>query len=278
MNILKRFGWMLVLLVSFQSGAQASDLETTAENLMIQNILKQAGVIELLYQIPDWIDQELQNLEATPVPFDAKELKVVRQDLEYNFSTPTLKKTLMAALAKEFELQELRKIHQIFKQPQIKKFHNLQEGTESEYIRADIRSYKAKLKNTTPRGSRVDMVVKLDENLKQSDIEADLKVELRKSLLTSVSWVKSNEVLEEKTLDKELASYRQRVGEEIDGKALIFYLYLFKRTPSNQLNELVTAFGEPEFLRFMKISHNVMLSSIREARSQIPENISLAEN
>ena len=80
-----------------------------------------------------------------------------------------------------------------------------------------------------PRGTRVDMVVQLDDNLQQSDIETDLKVELRKSLLTSVSWVKSNEVLQEATLDKELAGYKRRVGDEIDSKALIFYLYLWHK-------------------------------------------------
>ena len=232
--------------------------------------------MELLYQIPDWIDQELQNLEATPVPFDEKELAFVREDLESNFATSSLKKSLMAALAEDFTLDELRRVQQLFKKPEIKQFHHLQEGTESEYIQADIRSYKAKLKNTVPRGARVDMVVQLDENLKQSDMEADLKVELRKSLLTSVSWVKSHEVLEESTLDTELASYRQRVGEEIDHKALIFYLYLFKRTPSDQLNQVVNIFGEPEFRKFMAVCHQVMLSSVRQGRQKILESMSLA--
>lgn len=278
MKFLKPYVLVMCLWSWVSAPVWASDLESTAEHLMIQSILKQAGVMELLYQIPKWIDQELQNLEATPVPFDQQELAFIREDLESNFAASTLKQSLMAALANDFTLEELRRLRQLFKKPEVKKFHHLQEGTESEYIQADIRSYKAKLKNTNPRGARVDMVVQLDDNLKQSDMEADLKVELRKSLLTSVSWVKSNEVLEESILEKELASYRQRVGEEIDHKALIFYLYLFKRTPSNQLNQVVASFGEPEFRKFMGVCHQVMLSSIRQGRQQILENMSLAGN
>ena len=202
----------------------------------------------------------------------------MRSDLESSFASGPLKERLMTRLSEQFNLQELEQIYEIFKQPQIKKFNDLQQGAQSDYIRADIRSYKAKLKNTTPRGSRVEMVKNLDSNLFQSQLEADLKVELRKSLLTSVSWVKSAELLEEVTLDKELTSYKERVGEEINRKALIFYLYLFKRTPSSQLNQLVDAFGNPAFGKFMATCHAVMLSSVKEARQKITENMSLAGN
>lgn len=278
MRILKSFILVIAFTGILPTNASASDLESAAEHLMIQNILKQAGVMALLYQLPDWIDQEIQNLEATAVPFETKELEFVREDLEANFSALTLKQKLMERLSKDFNIDELRKVHHLYRQPEIKKFHSLQEGTQSEYIRADIRSYKAKLKNANPRGSRVEMVAKLDNNLKQSDLETNLKVELRKSLLMSVSWIKSQEKLNENMLDRALVSYRQRVGDEIDRNALIFYLYLFKRTPSNQLESLVSVFSEPEFVKFMGVCEDVMLSSIREARQQIPENMNLANN
>lgn len=267
----------LLMMAGLQNVAWGKDLQTAAENLMIQNILKNSGVLEIIYQMPDWIDQEMENLEATPVPFNGDELNVVRRDLESSFSSTLLKEKLMARLANRFNLQELRAINQLFKQPDVKQFQHLQAGTENDYIKADIRSYKAKLKNVTPRGSRVAMVKNLDSNLGQSKLEADLKVELRKSLLTSVSWVKSNEVLEEGTLEKELAGYRERVGEEINRNALIFYLYLFKRTPSDQLNELVGSFDEPEFSQFMALCHQEILASIKEARQNIPGNMNLAE-
>lgn len=256
----------------------ANNSEATPEHLMIQNILKNSGVLEIIYQVPDWIEQEIDNLEATPVPFDSKELEFVREDLETGFSTASLKKQLIHRLSQSFTLEELKAINEVFKKPEVKKFQNLQEGTQSDYIKADIRSYKAKLKNVSPRGSRVEMMRNLDSSLQQSKLEADLKVELRKSLLTSVSWIKSKEVLEEKTLEQELSAYRERVGEEINSNALIFYLYLFKRTPSDQLGNLVESFNSEEFSKFMAICHEVMLSSIKEARRRIPDNIKLAGN
>ena len=257
--------------------ALAGDLERTAEHLMIQNILRSAGVLEIIYQVPRWIEQEMDNLEATPVPFDGKELQSVRQDLENAFSTSTLKDRLKERLASQFTLEELTALNDIFKQPDVKQFHDLQEGAQNDYIKADIRSYKAKLKNLTPRGSRVEMVKTLEDNLKHSQLERDLKVELRKSLLTSVSWVKSNELLEEGVLEKELRDYRERVGEELNHNALIFYLYLFKRTPSEKLSSLVASFETPEYAKFMAICHEEMLSSIKESRRKIPDNINLAE-
>ena len=271
--------WLMVFLLMFtltQNIARAADAGTQAEYLMIQNIMKNAGVLEILYQVPDWIEQELQHLEATPVPFDRTELNSVRSDLETAFASDELKERMKKRLSDQFSFAELSAINELFSQPKVQQFHDLQEGTQSDYIRADIRSYKAKLKNMTPRGSRVEMVKTLDENLRQSQLEADLKVELRKSLLTSVSWVKSNELLEEGVLEQELSAYRQRVGEEINRNALIFYLYLFKRTPSPELNQLVTAFQQPDYKRFMAICHEEMLSSIQEARRQIPENMNLA--
>ena len=256
----------------------ANNLEDTAEHLMIQNILKNAGVLEIIYQVPDWIEQELDNLEATPVPFDGRELKTVRKDLESAFSTNALKDRLKERLSSQFTLEELTALNDIFKLPDVKQFQDLQDGTQNDYIKADIRSYKAKLKNLTPRGSRVEMVKNLEDNLQQSQLERDLKVELRKSLLTSVSWVKSNELLEEGVLEKELAGYRERVGEEINRNSLIFYLYLFKRTPSDKLNELVNSFETPGYDKFMSICHQEMLSSIQESRKKIADNINLAGN
>lgn len=268
----------LILTLWLSMAAQASNLEATAEHLMIQNILKSAGVLELIQQMPGWVEQEMSNLQATPVPFDGKELQAVRKDLEISFSAPSMKDKLVAKLSDQFTLEELRAIYSLFKKPDVKRFQDLQDGTENDYIKADIRSYKAKLKSTNPRGSRVEMVKTLDENLHQSKMEVDLKVELRKSLLTSVSWLKSNEILDEGVLEKELSGYRQRVGEEINRNALIFYLYLFKRTPSDQLNNLVSSFDQPNYNKFMAICHQVMLTSIKEARRQIPEDINLAEN
>ncbi|MDX1695567.1 MAG: hypothetical protein R3208_17515 [Ketobacteraceae bacterium] len=268
----------LLVVACWVPRADAGDLETQAEYLMIQNIMKNAGVLEIIYQVPDWIEQEMKNLEATPVPFDHSELTSVRSELESAFSLAALKERLKLRLAEQFTFDELTALNEIFKQPGVKEFHSLQEGTRNEYIKADIRSYKAKLKNMTPRGSRVEMVKSLDENLKQSRLETELKVELRKSLLTSVSWVKSNELLKEGVLEKELSGYRERVGEEINRNALIFYLYLFKRTPSPELNELVSAFQQPDYKRFMAICHEEMLASIKEARRQIPEDINLAGN
>lgn len=272
--------WLLTLLLLAmgQQSALASDLDAAAEHLLIQNILKNAGVTEILYQLPDWVEQEMDHLAATPVPFAGSELQSVRQDLEAAFSTSTLKERLRKRLAGQFTLEELTTLNDIFKQPDVKQFQDLQEGTQSDYIKADIRSYKAKLKNLTPRGSRVDMVRTLEANLKQSDLERDLKVELRKSLLTSVSWLKSNEKLEETLLDRELAGYRQKVGEEINRNALIFYLYLFKRTPSDKLGELVSLFSEPNYEKFMGICHKEVLAGVQESRRNIADDMTLANS
>lgn len=270
--------WLLPLLslTVMQPPVLASDLDAAPEHLMIQNILKNAGVTDIIYQLPDWVEQEMDHLVATPIPFAGSELQSVRQDMEATFSSASLKERLRKRLASQFTLEELTALNDIFKQPDVKQFQDLQEGTQSDYIKADIRSYKAKLKNLAPRGSRVDMVRSLEENLKQSDLERDLKVELRKSLLTSVSWVKSNEKLEESLLDKELASYRKKVGEEINRNTLIFYLYLFKRTPSEKLGELVSLFNDPNYNRFMNLCHEEVLAAVQESRRRIPDDMKLA--
>lgn len=274
---------MLSLTLSVSSWAQSvspGDGDNTHVNLakeqLIAAILQQTGVNDLVVQLPSWIDQELRNLQATPLPVNKKELALVRSGLQGNTTKADFARKLTAGLAKRFSRTELESILALLNQPQSKRFQELRKKTANDYVRSEIRSYKAKLKNTSPRGSRVEMMRNLDNRLFRSQIEADLKVELRKNLLASVSLVKSNKVLKEPLLEKELQAYRQRVGEQIYKEALVVYLYLFKRIPSHKLKEMVNLFADPLFNRFMISCHQTLLTDLRASRESLTGSIALA--
>ena len=82
---------------------------------------------------------------------------------------------------------------------------------------------------------------------------------MRKSLLANVSWMKSSQELPEDVLEKELAEYRQRVGSHINENARVFYLYLFKQTSSNDIQQLITQYKTPEFEVFMGLCEDAIL-------------------
>lgn len=251
--------------------------ENTIQQLIVQQLLHESGIVELLRQLPNLIDQEMANLKATPVPFSDEELIKIRFELERRLAVTELKKHLRDKLQAALSEESLRQVQALLQSQTVEQFKRLQIAMQDESIQYDIRAYKAKVKGDAPRGGRVELMETLNKALYQRRIETDLKVELRKNLLASVSWIKSNELINEAMLEKELAQYRERVLQQIDSDARIYFLYMFKRTPSNELKDLIAAYGAPEFKLFMATCNQALVEAFRTARAESISALSLAE-
>ena len=92
------------------------------------------------------------------------------------------------------------------------------------------------------------------------------------------SQLKSQESIPETMLDDQLRHYRQDVEQQISKNALHAYLYLFKRTPSTQVQDLIQSFDQPAFDNFMSICQAALLDSFRSARAQLQQDMRLANH
>ncbi len=269
---------MLILLCcgSGHQTAHASDLAEASYRVMLQQLLIEAGVVQLIREVPNLIDQELENLKATPLPFTHRELIQIRYELERRLAVQDIKNTIRTQLQTQFDETQLRKVMDLLQRPEVKRFRQLQADMTHESMRQALRAYKAKVKEKAPRGQRVDMLNVLADMVQYGALEADLKVELRKNLLMSVSWIKSNELIPEATLEKELIGYRQRVARQIKEDTLLHLLFMFRRTPTDQLQKLIETYSEPEMKRFLALCHQGIKQAFVNARLQAADEMKLA--
>lgn len=240
--------------------------------------IESSGVSEVLAQANALIEQEIRNLEKAPLGFTSEQLQSISSQFRSRLGSERLKQDMIAKLEQEYSQQKADQLRAVLNSKQLKDLQHLQAQLDDAEVRRAMRSYRIKVQEATPSAQRMQLIVSLDELLQQSTLETELKVELRKQLLATVSHLKTSQTFSEELLDKQLLDYRQVVEGEISENALFAYLYLLKRTPSSKVRDLLVSLDQPAFDQFMAICLQAMQESFRDARQQIQEQVRLAEN
>lgn len=248
------------------------------QRLMIKYALHEAGVYELLRQMPQLISQEIVNLEASAMPLTQQELAHLKTSLKGRLQTSEIKNGIISYLQSRMSEEQMLAVKKVLQAPDITRFKQLQDDADNDVAHDRMRSYKVQLQESSPNKARVGLVEALDSSLGQTRLETEIKVELRKNLLATVSLLKSNQALPEDVLEKELSEYRQRVGSHINENARVFYLYLFKRTPSGDIKKLISRYSAPEFETFMSLCESAIVNAFKKARRDVGNDTALAGN
>lgn len=258
---------MLWLSVATATTAPTQPLPDAARRLVVAQLLHESGVNGLLRQIPLFIDQELDNLAASSMPFTPPELAQLRDQLETRFAVPDIRRHISDRLLDAMDSQSLVELRALLARPAAERFRALQSAMADDNIQDDIRDYRLLMRDRQPRGERVVLLDRLNRVLGYAAMEVELKVELRKSLLASASWLKTSERIAEPLLERELASYRERVSEQTQEDARLYFLFMFKHTPSEQLERLTSLYEQPRYEQFMAECYEGLQAIFRESRA-----------
>jgi len=262
------------LLWADQNGVQHSQ----QPNAQWEHYIESAGVSVVLDQANDLIEQEIRNLENAPLGFTPAQLEQMRDQLRVRLGSERLKQDIVARLQRDYSPQQLQELNGVLESKSLQALQQLQLQLTDADVRQAMRSYRIKVKEQSPNQTRLQLVSSLDQQLQQSALETELKVELRKQLLATVSHLKTSETFPEDLLERQLEDYRATVEGEISENAVFAYLYLLKRTPSSRVRDLLVSLDEPAFEAFMALCLDAMQDSFRKAREQINENVQLAGN
>lgn len=271
----------LALLLSLgQVSARAEAQGAAAQNAPVEwgRYIESAGVGVVLDQANDLIEQEIRNLEKAPLGFTPQQLTTMRDQLRTRLGSERLKRDIEKRLQQDYSPEQLQQLSAVLESHGLQQLQQLQLQLEDAKVRQAMRSYRVKVQEQTPNEARLQLLASLDQQLQQSALETELKVELRKQLLATVSHLKTSESFPEELLDRQLEEYRATVEGEISENALFAYLYLLKRTPSHRVRDLVITLDEPAFDEFMALCREAVQASFRDAREQIAEKVRLAGN
>ena len=263
------------LLVATVPAAALAD--SLADERRWQAVLDAAGVSAVLAQTDLLINQEIANLKKTPLGFTSTELQTLRQQLLNHLGPEQLQADIIARLQQELNAQQQQNLQSLLHSPRTRFLHTLQAQLDDAVVREAMRSYKVQVNEKAPSNQRVELVTQLDDSLQHTALETELKVELRKQLLAIVSEMKTDETVSESLLDAQLEQYRRDVEDGISRNAVYAYLYLFKRTPSPDVQALITSYHNPDYLKFMTVCQNTLQDSFRAARQQMLQDGRLAK-
>ena len=267
----------LLLLAPVES-AQADPAVQGPSPAAWERLIDSSGVGQVLEQTNDLIEQEISNLEKAPLGFSAMQLETMRNQLRQRLGSEQLKQDILARLEQDFTEQQFAELQAVLASNKLHQLQMLQQQLDDADVRRAVRAYRVKVRDANPNQQRLKLLASLDQQLQQSALETELKVELRKQLLATVSHVKASETFSEAMLERQLQSYRATVEGEISENALFAYLYLLKRTPSSTVKELMVSLDQPAFDAFMELCRQSVLESFREARAEIQEDVQLAGN
>lgn len=267
----------LLLLAPVES-AQADPAVQGPSPAAWERLIDSSGVGQVLEQTNDLIEQEISNLEKAPLGFSAMQLETMRNQLRQRLGSEQLKQDILARLEQDFTEQQFAELQAVLASKKLHQLQMLQQQLDDADVRRAVRAYRVKVRDANPNQQRLKLLASLDQQLQQSALETELKVELRKQLLATVSHVKASETFSEAMLERQLQSYRATVEGEISENALFAYLYLLKRTPSSTVKELMVSLDQPAFDAFMELCRQSVLESFREARAEIQEDVQLAGN
>lgn len=247
-----------------------------AEQRHWQALLDVAGVSTVLAQTDLLINQEVANLEKTPLGFSAVELQRLRQQLLDHLAPEQLQADIIARLQQDFDPQQRQNLQTLLQSPRTRFLHTLQAQLNDDAVREAMRSYKVQVTEKAPNHHRLQLITKLNDSLQHSALETELKVELRKQLLALVAQLKTDETFSESQIDAQLESYRRDVEDSISRNAVYAYLYLFKRTPSPDVQALITTYHDPVYLQFMSLCQESLQTSFRNARQRMLQDSRVA--
>lgn len=240
-------------------------------------LLDASGVSDILDQANSLIEQEIANLDKAPLGFTAAEIAVLNRNFRSRLGSERLRRDIIQRLQAALPADQTVALQTLLQSPRVQFLQTLHAGMSDDAVREAMRSYRAQVRESAPSASRVELLGTLDAALGQTALETSLKVELRKQLLVTVTRMKTNESFSETMLDDQLSGYRQDVEQQISENALYAYLYLFKRTPSRQVQDLIVSLDQPAFDLFMSVCQDALRDSFQTAREQLLQDLRLAK-
>lgn len=239
-------------------------------------LLAASGVSEVLDQANILIEQELKNLERAPVELSSQEMSKVMGQFHKQLNSDKLKKDVIVQLQQSLSQDNVQQVQNLLQSPELQQILLVQSSVNSKKIRKSMRNYLIKMKKKPLNIKRLELVSGLDESLQQSALESELKVELRKQLLATVTQLKVNDTISEDMLDQELTGYRERVEKDTSQNAKNAYLFLLKNTPSKDIKVLHEELSHPAFYHFMAVCVQAVRESFHAARQDFRASLQLA--
>lgn len=239
-------------------------------------LLDDSGVADILDQANHLIGQEVANLEKAPLGFSPQQLAALQQSFRTRLGSEQLKQDVIQRLQQQLEPAHARQLQTLLQSPRMKFLQTLQAQLNDDVVRQSLRTYRVQVREATPNSDRLELLTTLDDTRRLSALETALKVELRKQMLVTVTQMETQETVPENLLDAQLQQYRQDVAQQISRNALDANLYLLKRTPSAQVQDLISSLEQPAFEHFMAICQTAIQDSFRAAREQLQHDLRLA--
>lgn len=247
--------------------ASSFNAEATKERLARELYLL-SGYSAVVHQIDVWVQSELSILKETNESLSLEQFAKVRQRLEAVFNAEHVRSRLVEQLRIHLSLNDMESLLSSLDRPSIKKSMGIdillsQSSDEQEAFE----HYKARLQRHPALESRWRVIRALSFAQGGQSLEVLVRVELRKSLLRALKYIKHGELIAEARLNKIVEGYRQALQMEGDAERLLRNLYLFRYVPNHYLEAYVDTLQKAPYQSWLGQSQSYLNAYFAQGRS-----------
>lgn len=249
------------------SGISMSRIEPATH---LDELFHSAGVMSLVAGMNTVAQDELEHLSASGLfsPADIERVKrlmgILREDALYL--------RLQEAVQTRFKPSQLDELYAWSRHPAVQMLLSRERALLKAPELEQLKLYRVRMKASVPSRERVALMRALDVARSQTQLEGELKTSMRKVLLTTVSLVKTHKAPGDSALDRELDGYRQQLQSDIADRAAETYLYMYRQTESEQVQQIIDHYRAPLFIEFMGVCEEVVGDYFLKARQSIARN------
>lgn len=263
---------LALLLPSWPTQADVPRLQPANE---ADTLLQATGVFDRVGAVSVMVEQELANLEASPL-FTLEEISQVRT-LMSGVRGDVLYQQLQTALSREITPDAWPALQGLEQRTEWRWLAQEEQTLLNPAQQEQLRLYQLRTREMPPAVNRVTWMQALDEARYLTRFEVALRVALRKNLLAAVALIKTRQPLSESALENELREFRDKLSEELAQKAASTYLFVYRKTPTDRVQATVTLFQDPHYRRFMETCEQALQQSFRVVRTQSEESLRIVQ-
>lgn len=241
----------------------------------IDQVLQALGVFDQMASVAGMLQSELRALQSSSL-FSPGDVSQVRRMLS-NLREDQLYEQITAAIGQQFTPDELQQLQALAQRSELRYLSTQEAQLRSPAQQEQLRLYRAQLRESPPAPKRLEWMQALDHARYHSRFETALKVSMRKSVLAAIAMVKTHQPLSEAALEQELRQYRGKLTEELQQQALNNYLYLYRKTPTESVQNTVEIYRDPLYQRLMSVCEQALVQSFRLAREKNEDTVRVAE-
>jgi hypothetical protein len=259
---------MRIISVLFLAAAIPLGAQDPATLAGIDEAFQLAGVRTMLESLPSHVN-EMTVAAVAQLPKDKRQqFEPLIKEVSLKFLNPdAFYRQLRTHLVKHYDAGKMATFLALERTPAYRSMHRLEAGAETAAAQAGRRSFEANLKSDPPEPKRVEIVQRLDEAMKTTDLQVHIVTGIVNAMSAGLGAQMPAD------LEAQSAAFTAKIRPVLAGNILIHNLYVYRNAEDADLEDYIAAAQQPAVEWFNRNLQSAILAVAADRAMRAGEDI-----